>query len=118
MSHREALRDKIFAAQQPDGGWGWLWADKSDAFGTGLALYALAEAGVPRSHSAIERAWKFLIETQNHDGSWTVNGTKTAHKDKPHPMSGFWGSTWALLGLSRSLPESIIEAPAVSSEVQ
>ena len=111
----EALRDKILAAQQPDGGWGWLWADKSDAFGTGLALYALAEAGVPESHAAIERAWKFLIDTQTENGSWIVNGTKTATKDKPHPMSSFWGSTWALLGLSKSLPDSAIPVVAGSS---
>ena len=25
-------------------------------------------------------------------------------KDKPHPFSSFWGSTWALLGLCHSLP--------------
>lgn len=98
----EALRDKILAAQQSDGGWGWLWADKSDAFGTGLALYALAEAGVPNSDQAVEKSWKFLIQSQTETGSWSVNGTKTAAKDKPHAMSSLWGSTWALLGLSKS----------------
>ena len=60
----EALRDKILAAQHSDGGWGWLWADKSDAFGTGLSLYALSQVGVPSSHPAIPQAWRFLIETQ------------------------------------------------------
>ncbi len=108
----EALRDKILAAQQSDGGWGWLWADKSDAFGTGLALYALAEAGVPSAHPAVERAWRFLIETQTDAGSWVVNGTKTSTKDKPHSMSSFWGTTWALLGLSKSLPDSAMQAVA------
>lgn len=103
------LRDQILKAQQSDGGWGWLWADKSDAFGTGLALYALAEAGVPNTHPAIERAWKFLIETQTDDGSWVVHGTKTATKDKPHPMSSFWGSTWALMGLCKTLPDSAMK---------
>lgn len=107
-----ALRDKILAAQQSDGGWGWLWADKSDAFGTGLALYALSEAGVPSSDPAIERAWKFLIETQTDNGSWVVSGTKKETKDKPHPFSSFWGSTWALLGLSKSLPDSALKAAA------
>lgn len=116
----DALRDKIIAAQQSDGGWGWLWADKSDAFGTGLALYALAESGVPSSHPAIEKAWKFLIETQTDAGSWIVNGTKTANKDKPHAMSGFWGSTWALMGLTKTLPDSAMKvasaaAPAAQS---
>lgn len=101
-----ALRDKILAAQQPDGGWGWLWSDKSDAFGTGLALYALSAAGVPNTDPAVERSWKFLIQTQTEAGSWIVNGTKTSAKDKPHVMSSFWGTTWVLLGLSKSLPAS------------
>lgn len=101
----ETLRDKILATQQSDGGWGWLLTDKSDAFGTGIALYALTQIGIPNSHPAILNSWKFLIETQTDAGSWIVNGTKTATKDKPHPFSGFWGSTWALLGLSHSLAE-------------
>jgi hypothetical protein len=100
----EAIREQILAAQQPDGGWGWLRADKSDAFGTGISVYALSQAGVPNSHQAIEKAWRFLIETQTDDGSWIVNGTKNGTKDKPHPLSSFWGSTWALLGLCHSLP--------------
>jgi hypothetical protein len=106
----EALRDKILAAQQSDGGWGWLRADKSDAFGTGLSLYALSQVGVPSSHPAMQQAWRFLIETQADNGSWTVNGTKVATKDKPHPFSSFWGSTWALLGLSHTLPDSATTA--------
>jgi regulation of enolase protein 1 (concanavalin A-like superfamily) len=100
----EVLRDRILSAQQPDGGWGWLRADKSDAFGTGISIYALCEVGAPHSHPAIRKAWRFLIETQTDEGSWVVNGTKKSTKDKPHPFTGFWGSTWALLGLSHSLP--------------
>jgi squalene-hopene/tetraprenyl-beta-curcumene cyclase len=102
----EALRDKMLAAQQSDGGWGWLWADKSDAFGTGVSLYALSRTGLPSSDPAVQRAWRFLIETQTDDGSWIVNGTKLATKDKPHPFSSFWGSTWAVLGVVHSLPDS------------
>jgi hypothetical protein len=100
----EALRDKILSAQHSDGGWGWLWADKSDAFGTGVSVYALSQVGEPSSDAAIQKAWRFLIETQTDNGSWIVNGTKKGTKDKPHPFSSFWGSTWALLGLSHSLP--------------
>jgi squalene-hopene/tetraprenyl-beta-curcumene cyclase len=103
-SQAETLRDKIVSAQQSDGGWGWLCAEKSDAFGTGVSIYALSQVGVPRSDPSIQKAWKFLIETQTDLGSWVVNGTKTATRSKPHPFSSFWGSTWALLGLSHSLP--------------
>jgi Squalene-hopene cyclase C-terminal domain len=102
----EAIREQILAAQQPDGGWGWLRADKSDAFGTGVSVYALSQVGVPNSHPAIRNAWKFLIETQTADGSWIVSGTKNDTKGKPHPLSSFWGSTWALLGLCHSLSVS------------
>jgi squalene-hopene/tetraprenyl-beta-curcumene cyclase len=40
----ESVRAELLRQQHPDGGWGWLTADPSDAFGTGLALYALAAA--------------------------------------------------------------------------
>ncbi len=73
-------------------------------FGTGVSVYALSQVGVPNSDVAIQKAWRFLIETQTENGSWIVNGTKKGTRDKPHPFSSFWGSTWALLGLSHSLP--------------
>jgi hypothetical protein len=111
----EPLQAKILAAQQTDGGWGWLWADKSDAFGTGLSVYALSRTGVPNSHPAIQKAWRFLIETQTEDGSWVVNGTKKSTKGRPHPFSSFWGSTWAVLGLSHSLPAAATPASAAPS---
>ena len=60
--------------------------------------------GVPSSHPAIQKAWRFLIETQTGDGSWIVHVTKNDTKGKPRPFRSFWGSTWALLGLCHSLP--------------
>ena len=111
----EKLRENILAAQQSDGGWGWLRADKSDAFATGQSLYALATVGVPSSHPAVQNAWKFLIETQTDNGSWLVNGTKAANKDKVHPFSSFWGSAWALIGLAKSLPDSAMHPASTAS---
>ena len=102
----DRLRENILKAQQSDGGWGWLRADKSDAFATGQSLYALATVGMPASHPAVQNAWKFLIETQTDNGSWLVNGTKAENKDKVHPFSSFWGSAWALIGLAKSLTDS------------
>ena len=100
----EVLREQIRSAQRPDGGWGWLRTDASDAFGTGVSVYALTNAGVPSADRAIQKAWEFLTETQTEDGSWIVNGTKNGTKHAPHPLSSFWGSTWAVLGLTQSLP--------------
>jgi regulation of enolase protein 1 (concanavalin A-like superfamily) len=111
----DKLRENILAAQQSDGGWGWLRADKSDAFATGQSLYGLATIGVPSSHPAVQKAWKFLIETQTDNGSWLVNGTKKEHKDKVHAFSSFWGSAWALIGLAKSLPDSAMHATSTAS---
>src|SRR5204862_4972438 len=42
----DRLRGELLKRQRDDGGWGWLCADESDAFGTGVALYSLARDGV------------------------------------------------------------------------
>lgn len=98
------LRKQLLAAQHADGGWGWRIEDPSDAYGTGIALYALSLSGTLSTDPVIHRAWKYLVETQTESGSWPVNGTKTDKKDRPHSMSTFWGTTWALLGLSHTMP--------------
>ena len=45
-SEWEPLVKKVRGAQNVDGGWGQTKDAKSDAYATGQALYALAEAGV------------------------------------------------------------------------
>lgn len=59
-----ALRD----AQLGDGGWGF--GGSSDADTTGLALQALAAAGIPPTDPAIVRAVEFLRAVQGNDGGW------------------------------------------------
>jgi hypothetical protein len=99
----DTMLDELLKSQQADGGWAWLRGDKSDALATGQVLYALTVLGRPRSDPVIQRAWKFLIDTQGKDGSWQVNGTKENGKTEPHPTSNYWGTAWATIGLSRSL---------------
>lgn len=91
--------------QREDGGWGWLVADPSDALATGQAVYALLEAGVPADDPSITRATRFLVTTQDEDGSWPVNGTKTKGKDGPEETATYWGTCWAVVALARTLPE-------------
>jgi squalene-hopene/tetraprenyl-beta-curcumene cyclase len=105
----DALKDhfvnELRKQQQSDGGWGWLVDQKSDALGTGMALYALVRADVLRSDPSIKRAQQFLLGTQREDGSWAVQGTKTNNQDQIQETAVYWGTTWAALGLMVSLPE-------------
>jgi hypothetical protein len=58
--------------QRADGGWGQLPAVNTDAYATGLALYALYEAGVPASDDVYRNGLKYLLSTQAADGTWHV----------------------------------------------
>ena len=97
----EQLRER----QHEDGGWGWLVDDASDALGTGQALYALAQAGVPATDPLIADARRFLISTQAETGSWPVRGTKAKKQDRVEETATYWGTAWAAIGLLATLPE-------------
>ncbi|WP_417385014.1 prenyltransferase/squalene oxidase repeat-containing protein [Gimesia sp.] len=101
---RDQLVKQLRSQQHPDGGWGWMIADDSDALGTGLALYALVSAGVDRNDPAVKGAQQFLVSTQRDDGSWPVRGTKEKKKKSVQETAVFWGTTWAVIGLVESLP--------------
>lgn len=101
-----ACRDKLLEGQRPDGGWGWLLADESDALGTGIAVSALRLAGVESDDTVVEAAIAFLASTQNDDGSWSVKGTKANRRDKIEPTAVFWGTCRAVIAIADCLPES------------
>lgn len=94
-------RDQLLQRQNQDGGWGWLCEESSDALATGIALYALA---VSQSHAPLEiqRAHRFLADTQTDSGSWIVPGTKRSAKGKPTETANYWGTAWAVVGLLQS----------------
>lgn len=98
------LVDEVLAEQHEDGGWPWIRGEASDAFATGQTLYTLERVGWPKDDAAVERARRFLLETQRDDGSWTVRST-LRREEGPVPTSDFWGTGWAVVGLLRSLPE-------------
>lgn len=95
----ETLRDELLKLQCADGGWGWLVSEPGDAFGTGLALYALARCESTPAPEPIRRAIHFLRATQQGDGSWPVPSTRARDKNKIAATSSYWGTAWAVIGL-------------------
>jgi squalene-hopene/tetraprenyl-beta-curcumene cyclase len=101
----EALARRIRERQNADGGWNQTKGMDSDAWATGQALYALAQAGTKASEQAIIHGRAFLIKTQREDGSWPMTSRPTTPGGKGStsliPITGA-GSSWAVLGLVRS----------------
>jgi ankyrin repeat protein len=108
-----SLTRSLLEAQRDDGGWAQLPGLKSDAYATGQAIYALrVGAGLARSHQAIDRGLRFLLQTQLADGTWHVK--RRAFPFQPTMDSGFphgrdsWisaaGTSWAVMALS--LPDN------------
>ena len=99
--------DELLGRQNKDGGWS---PDKdlaSDAYATGQALYFLSLAGVKPDRAEIQRGVAFLVATQKDDGSWSMKSR--AHPGEkpmtnPVPIT-YFGSTWATLGLMRTVPK-------------
>jgi len=91
----------ILRAQNDDGGWGWVHGKESDAIATGQTLYALSFGRKDQVRSAATKAIGFLNSTQLTDGSWSVKGTLAHRQTVVIPTSVYWGTTWAVIGLSR-----------------
>jgi len=106
---RKAARELI-DLQRQDGGWAQLTTLSSDAYATGQALTALAEAGgMAVSDPVYQRGVKFLLSTQLEDGSWFV-ATRTLpvqpyfDAEFPHERNQFISdaaTNWATMALAR-----------------
>ena len=102
------LAEPILAAQRADGGWAQRSGFPSDAYATGMTLWALNEAGVSRPDA---KGLKFLLGTQSADGSWHVASRAT--KFQQYFESGFpyghdqWISTMATGWAANALALSI-----------
>src|SRR5215469_746127 len=108
---RGAAQD-LLSMQRSDGGWAGNKYLESDAYSTAVALAALQETGAatPGSPEA-SRAIRYLLNTQNEDGSWHVRSR--AVKFQPYFQSGFpydhdqWISStataWAVIALAPSV---------------
>jgi squalene-hopene/tetraprenyl-beta-curcumene cyclase len=103
----EPLIQQLRSAQNADGGWGQTKEAKSDAYATGQALYALAEAGVKPGDEGVRRAQAFLARAQRPDGAWAMVSRAILSNGKPatnlEPITHA-GSAWAVMGLARSAP--------------
>jgi ankyrin repeat protein len=108
----DAAARPIIAQQRPDGGWSQLPDLESDAYATGLTLYALCEGGgLNTKDAAYERGVEFLLNTQHEDGSWHV--VSRSYKFQPYFESGFphghdqWisaaGTGWATMAILLTL---------------
>jgi squalene-hopene/tetraprenyl-beta-curcumene cyclase len=100
----DTIAEELRKQQRMDGGWGWIVGEQSDALGTGMSLFVLLRAGVD-DEDTISRAKRFLIDSQQADGSWPVAGTKEKKRDRVEETATYWGTTWAVLALTESLQD-------------
>jgi ankyrin repeat protein len=108
---QKAMTD-VLAAQRSDGGWADMASMSTTAYATGKALVALQTAGLPTSDPAFQRGIRYLLSTQQDDGSWYVKTRALAFQ--PYFDNGFpygfdqWissaGSSWATMALSLASP--------------
>lgn len=103
--------EKLIALERPDGGWAQTPDLESDAYATGMVLYAMHELGVPAGAEAYRRGVTYLAQTQLPDGSWHV--MSRSPKFQPYFQSGFphnhdqWissaGTAWATIALNYAI---------------
>ena len=112
LADRKKAAEAIRADQHSDGGWSQTPDLQSDAYATGQALYALHEgAGVPVTDPLYQKGVKFLLRTQDEDGSWFVNkrafpANNYFDSGFPHGQSqysSFNGTCWAMMALLETL---------------
>ena len=129
----------LLGEQREDGGWSQLTGLGSDAYATGEVLAALHEAaGIPASDPAYQRGLRFLLKSQEADGSWHVSSRlhPPAPVSPPFFETGFpyqhdqfisaMATSWATAALLHALPSkaggelkqprSVDVAPADQSE--
>lgn len=109
----QAAAKQLAETQRADGGWGQLDNLPSDAYATGTALTALHQAGgMATDESAYRRGLRYLLQTQQEDGSWFVKSRSKpfqAYYESgfPHKKDQFISiaaSGWATTALALACP--------------
>jgi ankyrin repeat protein len=115
------VTSRLLEAQRSDGGWAQIQTRESDAYATGEALVALNQAGrVSPSNSAFRRGVRFLLNTQQTDGTWEVQTRRTRGQGLPFVDSGFphgknqfisyAATSWAVMALAFSDVDQVSNA--------
>jgi N-acyl-D-amino-acid deacylase len=103
---------ELASAQRRNGGWAQLPALPADAYATGQALVALRESGLFKPESpGFHRGAKYLLGTQEPDGSWHVRGRSLPvqllfESGFPHGRDQWIsaaGTSWAAMALALAL---------------
>ena len=103
------LRQQLLDAQNGDGAWGWEKGVPSDALTTGLAIYVLAKVRAGDDSSVFRDARKWLLASQQSDGSWLTPAKNFTNSPDPERLRvrdeiyHYWGTAWAVIGLLETL---------------
>ena len=105
---------RVWASQQQaDGGWKQLPQLTTDAYATGLTLYAFHEAHMSVNDPVYKNGIAYLLKTQYANGAWFVK--TRSFPVQPQFESGFpfgyhqWisaaATSWASLAIAYTLPD-------------
>lgn len=106
------LRQQLLDARNGDGAWGWEKGVPSDALTTGLAIYVLAKVRAGDDSSVFRDARKWLLASQQSDGSWLTPAKNFTGPTDPERLKvrdeiyHYWGTAWAAIGLLETLGKS------------
>jgi hypothetical protein len=106
------LRQQLLDARNGDGAWGWEKGAPSDALTTGLTIYVLAKVRAGDDSSVFRDARKWLLASQQPDGSWLTPSKYFTKPTSPEQMKvrdeiyRYWGAAWATIGLLETLGKS------------
>ena len=106
------LRQQLLDARSSDGGWGWEKGVPSDSMTTGLVIYVLAKAQSGDDSAVFRDARKFLLTSQQPDGSWLTPSKNITKSTEPERLKArdeiyhYWGTAWAAIGLLETLCKS------------
>jgi len=111
----EGIVERLIVEQLPSGGWRECTdpsMKEANPFSTGQVLYAFKQAGVSIGSPPFVRGVKYLLASQNADGSWPADPRAFHTGGSPHAAS-----MWAIIGLAGSFGEITTGSLQVTTEL-